>query len=120
MVPGSTCLVSIRRRHLANGLQPFFFDDDARTRTEVALSRDIPREIAVHTDGLTFNEFHDKVCNGSPADTRIMREVIAQLARERVIEVRTAVGGVKRTRQTTLMLPIGTEPIFARQSRFSP
>ena len=94
----------------------------------MALSRDIPREIAVHTDGLTFNEFHDKVCNGSPADTRIMREVIARLARERVIEVRTAVGGVKRNpssvqptdrlivpRQTTLMLPIGTEPIFARQ-----
>lgn len=109
-------------------LQPFLFDDDARTRTGVALFQDIPREVAAHPEGVAFDQFHAKVCNGSPADSRIMREVIGRLAAERVIEVRTATGSAKRNpgslqpsdrlivpRQTTLILPSEPTPVFARQ-----
>ena len=110
-------------------IQAFMFDDDARARTTLALSQDLPQEISRHPEGVNFSTFHSAICNGSPADAAITKEVLASLARDRIIEIRTATGSTKRNpesirpddqlilpRQTTLILPSRVTPIFARQS----
>jgi three-Cys-motif partner protein len=109
-------------------IQAFMFDDDARARTTVALGEDLPREIARHPDGIDFSTFHSAICNGSPADASITKKVLANLARNRIIEIKTPTGSMKRNlesirpddrlilpRQTTLILPTKVAPIFARQ-----
>lgn len=112
-----------------NELQAFLFDDDARTRTKVALMADLPREIAHYRDGLTFADFHTNICNGSPADTEIMKEVLANLAQDRIINIKTAAGSRKRNpanilpddrlflpEQKAFMLPTQGLPIIRPKS----
>jgi len=101
-------------------IQAFMFDDDARARTTAALSEDLPQEIARYANGIDFSAFHSAICNSSPADAAITKHVLADLARNRIIEIRTAAGSIKRNleslrpddrllvpKQTTLILPVG-------------
>jgi three-Cys-motif partner protein len=88
--------------HMMDDVQPFFFDDSAKTRTVDALMSELPREIHHHGGGrpLSFAHLFSAICNDSPASSTIHREVLANLAKEKEIMISTATGGSKRSFST--------------------
>jgi three-Cys-motif partner protein len=85
--------------HMMDDLQPFFFDDNARSRTVNALMTDLPREISLHGGGesIAFSDLFAAICNESPASSSIHGEVLSKLAQEGEISVVTANGTRKRS-----------------------
>lgn len=96
--------------------QPFFFDDDAKSRTINALSADLPREISslCGNEPIAFSDLFAAICNGSPASSEIHGHVLRRLAHEGEILVMTQNGTPKRTFST---IRAGDRIAIQRQAR---
>jgi len=65
----------------------FNFDADAENRTRAQLSMDIPRYLAQHRDGVTFEQLITEKIVTSPAHEDMTRKVLAPLLRDKEIEI---------------------------------
>jgi three-Cys-motif partner protein len=75
----------------------FEFDDVARRASIAALREHVPRRVYADDTGISFGELFATTCNSSPASAQIYRDSIEQLITERVIEVKPANGGRRRS-----------------------
>lgn len=75
----------------------FEFDDVARKQSIRTLKEQFPRYIYARPDGLSFGELFASTCNGSPASAEIYRSALIALVEERVIEVVSENGAVRRS-----------------------
>ena len=82
-------------------MQPdlFNFDHQAEQRSHAALIDQIPHRIYSHTTGLTFGELFVSSCNQSPATERMFKEALAVMSQERMLDIFTPSGGVRRSAQ---------------------
>ncbi len=78
-----------------SSLPVFCFDDTARGLSIDALLDQLPQRISRHSDGLPFAEFFAATTNETPATSEIMKEAIATLCREGIVNV-TDKTGIKR------------------------
>jgi three-Cys-motif partner protein len=89
-------------------LPEFCFDQSARASTEAALFDELPAKISALKDGTSFQRFFADVTNETPATSDIMGDVLIDLARQGVIEIRDADGRARRgrvVRKTDVILP---------------
>lgn len=77
----------------------FEFDDVARERSLQALKEQIPTGIYANDEGLTFGELFAATCNGSPASAEIYKEAVQKLIQEKIIQVVSEDGAVRRSAQ---------------------
>jgi three-Cys-motif partner protein len=95
-------------------LPEFCFDNTARGATHQALAGELPAFLSQFKDGIPFEEFFARVTNETPATSAIMGEVLVDLAREGVIEIRHD----KRITNRTKSLKRTDLLILSKQRRF--
>ncbi|MGE4531558.1 MAG: three-Cys-motif partner protein TcmP [Acidithiobacillus sp.] len=84
-------------RFTQQGKLGYTFDDDARKRTAERLHLDIPRYIYADEDGLSYETLHATTCNDTPATSRIYKDVLSSLAKQKEIEIISPDGRRKTT-----------------------
>jgi three-Cys-motif partner protein len=89
-------------------LPEFCFDLTALASTEEALFDELPEKISGFKDGVPFEQFFADVTNETPATSEIMANVLVDLARQGVIEIRDKTGQTSRRsslRKSDIILP---------------
>lgn len=74
----------------------FRFDEIARASTHDCLMDELPERLFGFKDGITFSKFFSGLTNETPATSEILKEALAQMLREGIIDVRDKTGSVKR------------------------
>jgi hypothetical protein len=75
----------------------FLFDDNAESRTKLALSTQIPRLLNPN-DPISFGDLIIKTCNGTPANTDHYKSVIYELFKNNEVNLINANGNTARIR----------------------
>lgn len=80
---------------------PFDFSDSARDRSHKALMDQLVRRIYARDEGLSFGTLYSTTCNLTPADSALFKEVVADLANHKDVDV-VSPKGARRTKASTI------------------
>ncbi|CQR42455.1 three-Cys-motif partner protein TcmP [Thiomonas arsenitoxydans] len=83
--------------HLGQSPLGFEFDDVARRSSIAALNEHIPRRVYANDEGISFGELFATTCNSTPASAQIYRESIGRLLDEKVVQIVSADGALRRS-----------------------
>jgi three-Cys-motif partner protein len=70
----------------------FFFDDTALALSKAELMEQLPERLAGHKEGIVFSKFFGALTNEVPVTQKIMADVLRELAREGLVEIRDSTG----------------------------
>ncbi len=74
----------------------FRFDEIAHKSTHECLLDELPERLSGFKDGITFGDLFAELTNETPATSEIMKEALAAIHKECIIEIRDKSGLVKR------------------------
>jgi len=98
------------------GFQELNFDADAKTLSHDALLEDLPPIAHAHRDGIRVDALRAIIANHTPADMNILKNVFNQLRDQKIWEIRTEVGGERRSangiRGTDIIIPTQQMGLF--------
>ena len=77
-------------------LPGFFFDQTALISSQEELMGQLPRHLHRYEDGIPFSDLFAKLTNETPVTADIMRDVLKDLVREGLIQVRDKHGAARR------------------------
>jgi three-Cys-motif partner protein len=94
----------------------FFFDDTALALSHGELMEQLPERLANHKEGIAFSEFFGGLTNEVPVTQQIMADVLRELAREGLVEIRDSTGLTARRsgiqRPTDVIMVSGQKRLF--------
>ncbi|MBX3412454.1 MAG: three-Cys-motif partner protein TcmP [Pirellulales bacterium] len=77
-------------------LPGFFFDETALVSSQEELLEQLPERIFNHSDGIQFTELFSNLTNECPVTAEIMKDVLSDLAKQGVIQVKDKTGAKSR------------------------
>jgi len=80
------------RQDRSQVLHTIFFDETALVSSQEELLEQLPDKIFHHSDGIPFTELFSTLTNECPVTAEIMKDVLSDLAKQGVIQVKDKTG----------------------------
>lgn len=77
-------------------LPEFRFDVVAENATHASLMEELPERLYHFKDGVTFQQFFSALTNETPATSRLMKSVLAQLLSSGIVDIKDKTGTITR------------------------